>query len=522
MAVSSEVADAHVGRVGQGVAWSAVNAVVLKLAQFMVGVVVARLVAPHQFGVFVVALTIYTIANSISDIGVGSALLREGDRADEAGPTLTTIAIGMGTVIAGIMVAAARPMSEALGSADATNAVRVIALTLLLLGIGTVPSALLIRNYMQKQLFVIDCAFFLVANAVLIIMAVRGEGVMALAWSRVAGQVVATALTWILAPKRYGLGFSKAEAIRQLRFGLPLSGASLVWFTTENVDFMIIGRMRGALTLGYYNLAYNVASWPVAIFGNVLNGVALPTLSRVRQQRDRLVGHLSAALAALASTAFLVSALCLALSGPLVNTVYGHRWSDAAPILGVLGVFGSVRVMLLLLSHLMVAVGWTRRMFVLQVVWLVALVPSLVVGVYLDGAVGAAWAQVLVVALIVIPIYLVVLRRRLGLSLDVFLRSIGPPFVASVAAGVAAYVIASQIRAPWLALILGIAAGLFAYGLALNAWLARLVRQLRRLYGRSAGPELSSADIFPITHGRHRASQRNRAFRLMPRSRHGA
>jgi PST family polysaccharide transporter len=217
-----------------------------------------------------------------------------------------------------------------------------------------------------------------------------------------------------------------------------------------------------------------------------------------------------------------VSALCLALSGPLVNTVYGHRWSETAPILGVLGVFGSVRVMLILLSHLLTAVGWTRQMFVLQVIWLGTLVPSLIIGVYLDGAVGAAWAQVVVVALVVIPVYLVVLRRLLGIPLDLFLRSTGPPLMASVAAGIAAYALACQIRTPWLALILGAIAGLLTYGLALNGWLTRLVRQLRRLYGRSAGPDTSAVDVFWITRGRHRAAQRRRAPRLMSRSRNHA
>ncbi|MBO0885589.1 MAG: oligosaccharide flippase family protein, partial [Mycobacterium sp.] len=97
MATDSEVSG---GRVGKSVAWSALNAMVLRLSQFLVGVLVARLVSPHEYGVFVVALTVYIIVFSFSDIGVTAAVVRERDRVDQIAPTVSAIAMGTSAVLA--------------------------------------------------------------------------------------------------------------------------------------------------------------------------------------------------------------------------------------------------------------------------------------------------------------------------------------------------------------------------------------------------------------------------------------
>jgi lipopolysaccharide exporter len=123
-------------RVGRGVAWSALNAGVLRLSQFGMSIIIARVVAPREFGVFVVALTVYAIIVNVSEVGVGSALLREVDRAREIAPTISTIAITTSALLAGRMVATAPWFASALGSTAATNSVRVMALTVVIGGAG--------------------------------------------------------------------------------------------------------------------------------------------------------------------------------------------------------------------------------------------------------------------------------------------------------------------------------------------------------------------------------------------------
>jgi PST family polysaccharide transporter len=227
-----------------------VNTAILRIGQFAVSIVIARLVSPHDFGVFVVALTIYVIVVNVSELGVSAALVREIDNADRIAPTVSTIAIATSGVLATLLFVSAPALASGLGAPAATDAVRVLAIPLLLAGPTAVPAALLTRDFQQGRKLIMDLAAFVVGNGVLVMLALGGSGVMALAWSRVAAQVTSVGLIFVVTKKRYRPGFDRREARRLLRFGAPLAGASLAGFGLGNIDFLIVGRLAGPVQLG--------------------------------------------------------------------------------------------------------------------------------------------------------------------------------------------------------------------------------------------------------------------------------
>jgi PST family polysaccharide transporter len=462
---------------------------VLRLSQFLVGVLVARLVSPHEYGVFVVALTVYIIVNSFSDVGVTAAVVRERDRVDQIAPTVSAIAMGTSGLLALAMIGLAPYLASGLGAPSATTAVRVIAISVALTGVSATSAALLTRDFRQKERFIGDATMFLVSSTVLIIMAVAGSGVMALAWSRVVGQLASSIVVIVLAPKWYWPKFHRREARQLLKFGLPLSGSGFVWFSIDNIDFMVVGRVLGAVSLGYYNLAYNISSWPVSVFRNIVNNVSIPTLSRVRDSPERLSANLAVSLSALAAVSFPVSALCLGVADPLVDAVYGSRWGPAAGALAILVTFGSVRGIVALFCDVFVAVGLTRMLLIQQLIWLAVLLPAMIGGVMLDGIRGAAWAHLFVATIVLVPMYLYSMQRYIGPSAVRNLRAMTPPLLAAIPAAVVAHLVSGRIGNPWAALTLGALAGLIVYLALLGLWLVRLAADLRALYGRSGGSE---------------------------------
>ncbi|HET6868470.1 MAG TPA: oligosaccharide flippase family protein [Solirubrobacteraceae bacterium] len=106
--------DALNSRVGRGVAWSALNSSVLRVGQFFIAIVTARLVSPAEFGVFVVALTVFSIVVNVSEVGVSAAIIREPDRTRQIAPTVSTIAIVTSALLAVMMAIAAPALAHAL------------------------------------------------------------------------------------------------------------------------------------------------------------------------------------------------------------------------------------------------------------------------------------------------------------------------------------------------------------------------------------------------------------------------
>ena len=133
--------DAGIGRkVRRALAWSSVNNIVLRLGNFAVGVLLARILAPSQFGVFAVALTVQTVLIAFAELGITSDLIRHGD-IERRAPTVTTVATASTALLAGLMALTAAPVATLLGSHQATSTVQVMSLTLVLSGLSVVPNA---------------------------------------------------------------------------------------------------------------------------------------------------------------------------------------------------------------------------------------------------------------------------------------------------------------------------------------------------------------------------------------------
>jgi hypothetical protein len=198
------------------------------------------------------------------------------------------------------------------------------------------------------------------------------------------------------------------------------------------------------------------------------------------------------------------------LARPIVVVLYGARWAPSAKILAILAVFGASRVVIALFSDLLVAMDRTRRLFQLQLLWLGVLTPAMVAGVYLEKSSGAAMVQVLVAIGVVIPAYLVVLARSVGISLRSLIRPVGRPLLASVVGGAVTWFVISTASAPWLKLGLGIGYFCAIYPLLLGWWLVDVKDELVHLYGRdhdpagvAGAPELDGLDDLQAA-GRHR------------------
>lgn len=457
-------------QMGRAAAWSSLGSIVMRLGSFSVGIIAARLIAPDQFGVFAVALTVHAIIVNISDLGVSAYVVRQRGNLDAVGPTVTTIALASAVLLAGSMALAAPWISTELGSSDATGPVQILSLTVLLAGVSSVPGAMLTREFRQDKRFLADFANFAASTAILLVLALLGGGALALAWSRVAGQGVSTIVLLLATPKRYLPGLNRAVSRSVIAFGAPLVGSSFLGFLINNIDFIVVGRMLGAEPLGFYYLAYNAGSWPYVILAPIIASITVAAFSRVRHDTANLKARVGTSIAALLGLALPANALIVALADPLVDALYGSRWSPAAAALALTAVYGAARVATDFYTNLAIAEGRTRALLVSQLAYLVALLPLTLVGVARWGIVGAGAAHIVAIVVVLLPWMICMLAKATGFGLLDFARTIVRPLFASVAAGFAAHFAATSVSGPWLALLAGGTAGVAVYLLLIASW----------------------------------------------------
>ena len=464
-------------RAGRGLAWSTVSSLVLRMGNFGVGILVARLIAPEQFGVFAVALTVQSVVLAVVELGLTAYLVRQGNISTHA-PTATTVSVGLGAVLALGMVGLAGPVAALMGTEAAAPVIRVMAISLIISALSTVPHAAMQRAFRQSAQFVVDgCG--LVLNAVTVIVLVRaGFGAMSLAVASVVSLGLTCALQYWMTRTRPRFGFDRTVATSLVRFGVPLAMANLLSWVVMNSAFVVVGWHSGPLLLGFYVLAFNMASWPMTSIGLALRVVALPAFSHLPP--DRRAAALRPAVALSWSVALLVGVLLSALASALIGIVYGEKWLPAAAALTGLALFGAQRVLFDLLASFLIAAGAIRQVFVVQLVWLVALIPGLLLGLSLGGLAGAAWAPAVVGVAVAVPAYLVAVRGQ-GVQLGPVVGAIVLPILVGLPTLLLGGVIADTLAARWLAVFAVGAVVTGIYGAVLFAWLHRQVGAVRTI-----------------------------------------
>lgn len=425
-------------QIARGALWSGVNTLTTKLATIVVTIFVLRIVSPRDFGTFAVALVVYTVVSSSSELGLSACIVRRDLDPQKIAPAVVALSMGSSILLSSAMFLAAGPLAAAMGAPEASDAIRVLSLSILFSCMTTVPTAMLTREFRQGRIFTATAIAFIPSNALLVLLALSGDGAVAFAWSRVAGQVIAGGVVIASVRPWFWPRWNREAVQRALAFGLPLAGANLLNYTLLNADYAFIGGLLGPVLLGIYTLGFNIASWSTSILGAAINGVAMPAFSDVKGDPDAVREKASQWLAVAALVAFPLSALTAVLAPDIVHVLYGENWSAAAPVLSVLALYGGVFVVSLVASNLLVGTGHAGWVFFVQAVWLGFLVPAVVLGVSAFGLLGAAYAHVAVILVVVVPVYAYALRQVMASPWRAAAASLALPAAAALAAGAAA------------------------------------------------------------------------------------
>jgi lipopolysaccharide exporter len=453
-------------RVRRGALWSVLSTLILRLSNIGITAIVAHILAPRDFGVFAVALTAYAIVSSVGQLGVVSCLMRADLDIEDMAPTLVTVSMVTNAILATAMAAFAERIAGALGSADGAGPVRVMALALLVEGVFAVPFGQLTRDFKQDKLFWANAISFIPSTAALLLLAKSGGGAMAFAWSRVITQFVMGCVIVTFVPKVYRAGFTSSTLSLLLKFGIPLAGANFVNYILLNVDYAFVGHLIGAVALGTYVLAFTLASWPAGLLGSVINTVSMPAFSRVKHDPDLLKKAMSDALRAVSLIVMPMCSLMMVLARPIVLTLYGAKWAASAQVLSILSLYGAISIICVLFANMLTSLGKAKFILLVQLIWLGALVPAMAIGVHRNGIVGAAIAHIVIIGPLVLPSYILALRRATGVHFSTLVWAVLPSLLAASAAAFAARAVASRFTDPLAQLITGLVAGGVVYVVA--------------------------------------------------------
>lgn len=423
---------------GRAAMWNYAVFALSKASTVIMTVVLARLLTPEDFGLFALALLMLNLFDFVRDFGVGAALVQRPEPWIRLAPTGLTLTLTFGAAMTAATVLLAPVISAALGAPALTPVVQVLAIGLMISSFATFPQSLIRRRMEFHRRLVPELVGAVVKMVVAITLAVSGLGVWSLVWAQLVGTGLTSLLYWIVARPRATLGLDRAVAVAVLRFGLPVTALSFLFFLSSNVPTAFIGRQLGSEQLGYYSLAYRLAELLVLMLCVVIGDVLFSALSRFQDDLPMLrERYLSALRLAVALTAPIGLGMAV-VSEDLVAVVYGPGYASVAAPLAVLSVFVVLSSAVFHSGSVYKAIGRPALLTYLTGGWLLLIVPL----VWVAAAYSIVWVAVALLAAQFVDLgaRLLVVRSVLKLSMRRQLRVYVGPAVAAVVmvAGVAA------------------------------------------------------------------------------------
>jgi lipopolysaccharide exporter len=431
-----------------GVFWSLLSFAGTKALTFIATLILARLVAPSDFGVLAAVMAFITVLEVISIIGTKATVIYESERGITSRvQTAFTLNLIITVALTGIAIALAPLIADYFGAGSETVLFRVAALHLLLTGLGNIHDALLLRDMEFRRRIIPQLAGNIARGAVTIALAIAGLGASALVIGFVFGTSVLTTTLWLVKPFRPTLKIERAAARGIATYGGWASVLSLLAALTTRVDVAVVGGVLGATTLGLYTIAQRL---PELVIGQVtlnLSIVAFPALSQRRDLGDRELTDTTLNLIRYSALFGLpVGAALAVLAEPLVVVLFSETWIDAAAIMAPFAILYGITCVVYPLGDTFKALG---RQPIMVAVNAVAL--PLTVGVMVltadAGGVAVAWAR-LGVAIALGAVWFVLISRAIGLRLPRVTSMLGPGLGVAAGAALAGFAVRAVLPEP--------------------------------------------------------------------------
>jgi O-antigen/teichoic acid export membrane protein len=392
-----------------GMVWNFSAYFLGKLVVLITTSILARLLAKSDFGLVAIAVVAINYLSVLKDLGLGAALIQRKGNVKEAADTVFTINLIIGLVLSGLTILLAPWIAVYFREPQIIAVLRWMGLSFIINAIGSVHTNWLVRDLEYRRKLIPDLGGALTKGAISIGMAYLGYGVWSLVFGQIAGAVASVVLVWMILPWRPHFTLDRNLATRLMKFGSSVTGISILNEITDNIDYVIVGRIFGVVPLSIYTLAYRLPE--MLLIGGlwVMGGVVFPAFSSVQDRPNELRRGFLASVRLVELISVPVSLGLLIAADPIVRVVFGTQWLEVIPVLRVLAVYAWIYTLGYHVGGFYKAIGRPDILLWLSIFTLVISIPALLIGSRF-GIIGVAFGHL--VAILICRLTSLVLATR--------------------------------------------------------------------------------------------------------------
>ena len=359
--------------------WSFIDAVGSRLVQFAIGIILARLLLPEQFGLIGMLTIFLAVSQTFLDSGFGAALIQR--------PMITEIDISstfyfnilVGVIAAGCLCVISPWVAGFYNQPILTPLLKIMSLMLVINAFGLVQSVLLTRAIDFKTQTKVTIIASVLSGAIGIIMAYRGYGVWSLVVQQLAGASFRVILLWIFNKWRPAWLFSLQSLREMFGFGSKLLASGLLNTIFDNIYLIVIGKLFSPADLGYFTRANSMQQLPSSTISGMIGRVTFPVFSSIQHDRERVKRGMKKALAVLVLVNFPVMIGLAVVARPLVQVLLTEKWLPCVPYLQLLCLVGLMFPLHLINLNVLQAMGRSDLFLRLEIIKKVLIVINIAI-----------------------------------------------------------------------------------------------------------------------------------------------
>jgi O-antigen/teichoic acid export membrane protein len=413
--------------------------------QFVVSVVLARILSPSQIGVYSMTVVFVNLAHVFRDFGVNSYLQREKELTPDKLRSANGVLFSSSWLIAAIMFLSSGWIGRWFNEPEIVPVMRVLAIGFFFIPFGAVTNALLVRNFEAEKEAVLYAAGTISYCVSCVVLAKLGFGAMALAYANLIN-IIACALASIpMRPRNLPWMPSFRHWRDVAHFGLGSLLSSCASALNNAIPDILLGKLGSARHVGLLSRANGTVTIFTYVAGSTVSYGAVSYLAQAHHRGDSLVPVLSRASALLTGVGWAALALTTVLGHDIVLALYGPTWLESVPAILPLSLAAAV---LMTFHYVPMAVTAIGRPYLSAVPTMISVTARIGFGVLLfDGSLSRfAWALCLA-TLATAPVIAAQQRRHFGYTAGAMLRTLMPSAIVALGTAAAAWLMALLLPA---------------------------------------------------------------------------
>ena len=327
-------------RVVSGVAWSFSEKLLSMVVQMAVSIIVARQLAPTDFGVMAILTFFTSVALTIVDSGFSQTLIRKESPTDGEYRSVLGFNVAMSAILYLVLVALAYPLATFYNQPIISDIAPVLFLVLPINSLCVVQTVMFTREFRFKLLSKIVFTSSLISGIVAVVMALAGCGIWSLVAQRLLMMGIKAVAVWWIRRWRTEERFNMALLRSMAPFSLRLLATDLIAAIYNNVAQLFIGKIYSAHSLGFYSQAQKLKDLPVTSTVQAVQGVTYPALSKISETDDKFTAGYLRIINLLSFVIFPIMLGFVAIAPEMFMLLLGEKWMPTVPYFEILALSG--------------------------------------------------------------------------------------------------------------------------------------------------------------------------------------